>query len=143
MASDDSRPITFIVPGQPVEGGVDLPAGGWAQAGAARGAAGTAAREGRWLPGRVKASVRLATQRAGGTPQRLTAVPGPPRAVSMVAPPAAAAAVVADAIAAGCRHLWFQPGAEDDAAIAAARQAGLEVIAHGPCVLVALGFRDV
>ncbi|MBL8729857.1 MAG: CoA-binding protein [Planctomycetes bacterium] len=73
----------------------------------------------------------------------LTAVPGPPRAVSIVAPPAAAPRIVADAIAAGCKHLWFQPGAEQADAIAAARQAGLEVIADGPCVLVALGFRDV
>jgi predicted CoA-binding protein len=73
---------------------------------------------------------------------RLTAVPGPPRAVSVVAPPAAADGIVADAIAAGCRHLWFQPGAEAPAAVAAARQAGLEVIAGGPCLLVALGFRD-
>ena len=73
----------------------------------------------------------------------LAAVPGAPRAVSIVAPPAAAAAIVQDAIAAGCRHLWFQPGAEEPGAIAAARAAGLSVIADGPCVLVALGFRDV
>ena len=33
--------------------------------------------------------------------------------------------------------------AEDDAAIAAAERAGIAVIARGPCVLVALGFRDV
>lgn len=73
----------------------------------------------------------------------LAAVPGPPRAVSVVAPPAAAAAIVADAVAAGIRHLWFQPGAEDRAATIAAHAQGLEVIAGGPCVLVALGFRDV
>jgi uncharacterized protein len=72
----------------------------------------------------------------------LAAVPGPPRAASVVAPPAAAASIVADAQAAGVRHLWFQPGAEDQAAIAAARAAGIEVIADGPCLLVALGFRD-
>ena len=73
----------------------------------------------------------------------LAAVPGPPRSVSVVAPPAAAASIVQDAIAAGVRHLWFQPGAEDNEAIAAARASGIEVIADGPCVLVALGFRDV
>jgi len=60
-----------------------------------------------------------------------------------VAPPAAAAAIVQDALAAGCKQLWFQPGAEEPAAIATARAAGLSVIADGPCVLVALGFRDV
>jgi uncharacterized protein len=73
---------------------------------------------------------------------RLQGLPGPVPAVSVVAPPAAAAAIVADAIAAGVRHLWFQPGAEDDAAIATARTAGIAVIAHGPCLLVALGFHD-
>jgi predicted CoA-binding protein len=68
---------------------------------------------------------------------------GPPAvAVSVVAPPAAAASIVADAQAAGVRHLWFQPGAEQEQAIAAARAAGIEVIAHGPCVLVALGYRE-
>lgn len=72
----------------------------------------------------------------------LAAIPGPARSVSIVTPPAAAAAVVSDAIAAGVKHLWFQPGAEHAAAIEAARKAGVEVIAGGPCVLVALGFRD-
>jgi uncharacterized protein len=57
-------------------------------------------------------------------------VPGPPRAVSVVAPPAAAAGIVADA-------------AEEPAALEAARSHGIEVIAGGPCLLVALGFRDV
>jgi predicted CoA-binding protein len=70
--------------------------------------------------------------------QAIGAVP----AVSVVAPPAAAGAIVADAKAAGVRHLWFQPGAEDAAATAAARAAGIEVIEGGPCLLVALGFRD-
>jgi predicted CoA-binding protein len=73
----------------------------------------------------------------------LAAVPGAPRAVSVVAPPAAAPSIVADAQATGVRHLWFQPGAEQAEAIAEARAAGIEVIAGGPCVLVALGFRDV
>jgi uncharacterized protein len=72
----------------------------------------------------------------------LGAVPGAPRAVSIVAPPAAAAAIVAAAKDAGVKHLWFQPGAEDAASVAAARAQGLAVIADGPCLLVALGFRD-
>lgn len=72
----------------------------------------------------------------------LAAAPGGPRAVSIVAPPAAALGIVQDALAAGCRQLWFQPGAEDPAAVAAARAAGLAVIAGGPCLLVALGFHD-
>ena len=72
----------------------------------------------------------------------LRAVPGDTPAVSVVAPPAAAVSIVDDAVARGVKHLWFQPGAEEDAAIADAVERGIEVIAHGPCVLVALGFRD-
>jgi hypothetical protein len=35
----------------------------------------------------------------------------------------------------------MQPGAESEAAIARARAAGARVLAHGPCVLVALAVR--
>lgn len=70
-------------------------------------------------------------------------IPGEPRAVSVVAPPGLAKAIVAAAEKASVKHLWFQPGAEDDEAIALAETSGIEVIAHGPCLLVALGFRDV
>jgi predicted CoA-binding protein len=73
----------------------------------------------------------------------LRAVPGLPRAVSVVAPPSAAASILADAKAAGVTQVWFQPGAEDPVAIDAARAEGMHVIADGPCLLVALGFRDV
>ncbi|HEU4418954.1 MAG TPA: CoA-binding protein [Planctomycetota bacterium] len=72
----------------------------------------------------------------------LAAVPGPARAVSVIAPPAAASAIVADALLAGVKHLWFQPGAEDATAVETATKAGIEVIAFGPCLLVVLGFRD-
>lgn len=69
-------------------------------------------------------------------------VPDGPRAVSVVAPPGAAAQVLADARAAGATQVWFQPGAEDMAAVETARTGGMNVIAGGPCLLVALGFRD-
>jgi predicted CoA-binding protein len=72
----------------------------------------------------------------------LSAAPQEARAVSVVAPPAAAMSIVEDAVAAGVRHLWFQPGAEHAGAIDTARKHGIEVVANGPCVLVALGFRD-
>lgn len=65
-----------------------------------------------------------------------------PLAVSVVAPPQAAGSIVADAVKAGVRHLWFQPGAEEAGAVAAATAQGIEVIADGSCLLVALGFRD-
>ena len=69
-------------------------------------------------------------------------VPGSPRAVSIVAPPAFAQQIVDDAVASAVTHLWFQTGSEDASAIRDAQERGIEVIAYGPCLLVALGFRD-
>ena len=50
--------------------------------------------------------------------------------------------MVEGAAAAGVKRIWMQPGAESDAAVARAEELGLAVIAGGPCLLVALGFRD-
>ena len=59
-ASDDALPITFAVPGT---SGPPLASRGPATPGAA-------------LPGRVKASIQVATRRDAGAPLRVTAVPG-------------------------------------------------------------------
>ena len=72
----------------------------------------------------------------------LAAVPSTVRAASVVAPPGAAMAIVEAAILRGIQSLWFQPGAENAAASAVARAAGLAVIDDGACLLVALGFAD-
>ncbi len=69
-------------------------------------------------------------------------LPEVPRGISIITPPKVTEAVVAEAIEAGVRFVWMQPGAESDAAIAAATDAGLEVIADGSCLLVVQGFRD-
>ncbi len=58
--------------------------------------------------------------------------------LSIVTPPAVTRRVVADAIAAGVKNIWMQPGAEDDEASRAARAAGLNVIDDGSCILVLL-----
>ena len=42
----------------------------------------------------------------------------------------------------GIRHVWMQPGADSPAAVARAKELGMNVIAGGPCLLVALGFRE-
>jgi len=72
----------------------------------------------------------------------LAALPEPPHGISIITPPAVTEQVIADAIAAGIRHVWMQPGAESPRAIAAAEEAGLSVIAGGPCILVELRHRD-
>jgi len=66
----------------------------------------------------------------------------PIHGVSIVTPPSVTEQVVDEAIALGIRHIWMQPGAESEAAVATAQQAGINLIYGGPCVLVVLGFRD-
>lgn len=65
-------------------------------------------------------------------------LPVVPDALSIITPPEVTRRVVADAIAAGVKHIWMQPGAEDDQASEAARQAGINVIDDGSCILVLL-----
>lgn len=72
----------------------------------------------------------------------LASLPGPVFGVSIVTPPAVTEQVVEQAAAAGIGHVWMQPGAESDAAIARAGELGLELIHSGPCALVAQGFVD-
>lgn len=69
---------------------------------------------------------------------KITDLPETPEALSIITPPAVTRAVVQDAIAAGIKHIWMQPGAEDDQASQAARQAGINVIDDGSCILVLL-----
>lgn len=73
---------------------------------------------------------------------RLADVPASVHGVSLITQPAVSAQVVDEALSLGIRHLWFQPGSEDDAAIARARAAGATVIADGACLLVVLGYRE-
>jgi predicted CoA-binding protein len=72
----------------------------------------------------------------------LGALPVTPHGVSIITPPPVTEQIVDDAIAAGIRHLWMQPGAESVSAIERAHAAGVSVIHSGPCVLVVLGFRN-
>lgn len=65
-------------------------------------------------------------------------LPTTPESLSIVTPPEVRRQVVNDAIAAGVKHLWMQPGAEDAVASQTAREAGLTVIDDGSCVLVLL-----
>ncbi len=69
---------------------------------------------------------------------KIADLPVVPEAVSIITPPIVTRQIVADAIAAGVRHVWMQPGAEDAAASESARQAGLNVIDDGSCILVLL-----
>ncbi len=63
-------------------------------------------------------------------------------ALSIVTPPAITHHVVREALSRSVRHIWMQPGAENDDAIQAAESAGAILLHSGPCVLVALGYHE-
>ena len=64
-------------------------------------------------------------------------------AISVITPPAVTEKVMQEAVELGIRHVWLQPGAENEEAKNIARNAGINLIAEGPCVLVQLRFRDI
>ena len=65
-------------------------------------------------------------------------IPVVPESLSIVTPPHVTRQVIQQAITAGVKNIWMQPGAEDAQASLAAREAGLNVIDDGSCVLVQL-----
>jgi len=72
----------------------------------------------------------------------LAALPKAVKGLSIITPPKVTEAVVKEAIAAGVKAIWMQPGAESAAAVAEAEAAGLDVIANGACILVVVGYRE-
>ncbi len=70
----------------------------------------------------------------------LASIPGDIDGVSIITPPAVTEQVVEDAIERGIKNIWMQPGAESNAAVAAAAKSGANIIAGGPCILVSLGY---
>jgi uncharacterized protein len=72
----------------------------------------------------------------------LTAVESSIDGVSIVTRPHVTEQVVKQALALGIKNIWMQPGAESQAAVDLAQSAGANVIAGGPCVLVALRYRE-
>lgn len=69
---------------------------------------------------------------------KIADLPIVPESLSIITPPEVTRQVVADAIAAGVKHIWMQPGAEEEQASQSAREAGIDVIDDGSCILVLL-----
>jgi predicted CoA-binding protein len=65
-------------------------------------------------------------------------LPSVPESMSIITPAKITREIVAEAIAAGVKNIWMQPGAEDDQASESARNAGMNVIDDGSCILVLL-----
>jgi predicted CoA-binding protein len=61
-----------------------------------------------------------------------------PESLSIVTPPYITRQVISQAILAGVKNIWMQPGAEDSEGSRLARQAGMRVIDDGSCLLVSL-----
>ena len=72
----------------------------------------------------------------------VASLPSGVRGLSIVTQPEVTERLVEDAARAGIRRVWMQPGAESERAVRRAEELGLSVIAGGPCVLVALRFRE-
>lgn len=72
----------------------------------------------------------------------LTQLPEAVFGISIITPPKVTRTVVEQAGQLGIKNVWMQPGAESDAAIGCAERLGMNVIAGGPCILVALGYRE-
>ncbi len=72
----------------------------------------------------------------------LKSLPESVHGISIITPPDITESIVDEAIDLGISHIWMQPGAESPTAIQKAEQAGINLIAGGPCLLVVLGFRD-
>jgi uncharacterized protein len=71
---------------------------------------------------------------------RLSDLPVVPDSLSIVTPPRETRRIVNEAVQLGVRNIWVQPGAEDSVASQLARNAGVNMIDDGSCVLVALAF---
>lgn len=65
----------------------------------------------------------------------LASLPESVKAAVVVVPPEISEKIAGQAIAAGFRYIWFQPGAESEAAISSLESAGISVI-HSTCLLV-------
>mgnify|MGYP000150337368 CR=1 FL=1 len=65
----------------------------------------------------------------------LASLPESVKTAVVVVPPVVSEIIAPQAIAAGFRHIWFQPGAESPAAISVLEAAGINVI-YGTCLLV-------
>jgi predicted CoA-binding protein len=72
----------------------------------------------------------------------LGSLPAPVDGVSIITPPKVTEEVVEEAIHLGIRNIWIQPGAESERAVELAERAGANVIAGGPCLLVALQYHE-
>ena len=71
----------------------------------------------------------------------IAVLPVVPGSLSIVTSPHITRQVIQQAIVAGVKNIWIQPGAEDAQASQAARNAGFNVIDEGSCILMSLSIK--
>lgn len=70
-------------------------------------------------------------------------LPADVKSISIITPPAVTEMIVTEAIKKGTiKNIWMQPGAESDKAIKKCIVHGINIISGGPCILVAMGFKN-
>lgn len=72
----------------------------------------------------------------------VSTLPDGVNSISVITPPQITEKVVEEAILKGIGNIWMQPGAESLKAVERCREAGINVIADGSCILVVLGYRE-
>jgi len=72
----------------------------------------------------------------------LASLPEPVHGISVITPPKITESVVRQAAELGVEHIWMQPGAESEQAVALAKEAGINVIAGDACILVILHYHE-
>ena len=72
----------------------------------------------------------------------LASIPDTIHGISIITPPHVTESIIAQAAKCGIDHVWIQPGAESEKALAIADSHQMNVIAGGPCILVTLQYRE-
>jgi predicted CoA-binding protein len=72
----------------------------------------------------------------------LASLPTTVHGISVITPPDQVESIIAQAGVLGIQHVWLQPGSESPQALVLGGQLGMNLIAGGPCLLVALRFRE-
>lgn len=66
----------------------------------------------------------------------LASLPEPVHGLSIITSPAVTESIVAEAGRLGIKHVWMQPGAESEKAVALAEEFQMNLLWGGPCILV-------
>lgn len=74
--------------------------------------------------------------------ESLADLPEIPHAISIITPPKVTEQIVEQAADLGIKHIWMQPGAENQRAVDLAREADINTIPGDACILVVLGYRE-